>query len=82
MPLFLWTFLQSAYGQIDATLLSLFADKHVIGWFASAAQITSMLIIIPSAVIAVALPVLCELYVRPGNAFDRAATGPPWAPCL
>jgi O-antigen/teichoic acid export membrane protein len=73
MPLFLWTFLQSAYGQIDATLLSLFADKHVIGWFASAAQITSMLIIIPSAVTAVALPVLCELYVRPGNAFDRAA---------
>ena len=73
MPLFLWTFLQSAYGQIDATLLSFFADKHVIGWFASAAQITSMLIIIPSAVTAVALPVLCELYVRPGNAFDRAA---------
>jgi O-antigen/teichoic acid export membrane protein len=74
MPLFLWTFLQSAYGQIDATVLSLFADKNVVGWFAAAAQITNMLIMVPAAVTAVALPVLCELYVRPGNSFDRAAT--------
>src|SRR5205823_4529123 len=33
LPLFLWGVLQTAYGQIDATILSLFADEHVIGWF-------------------------------------------------
>ena len=71
MPLFLWTFLQSAYGQIDATILSLFADKHVVGWFGAAGQITNMLFLVPGAITAVALPVLCELYVKPGNEFDR-----------
>lgn len=74
LPLFIWGFLQTAYGQIDATLLSLFADVHVVGWFGAAAQITNVLIIVPSAISAVALPVLCELYVKDSQAFDRAAT--------
>jgi len=74
LPLFIWGFLQTAYGQIDATLLSLFADVHVVGWWGAAGQITNVLVVIPTAVSAVALPMLCELYVRDKIGFDLAAT--------
>lgn len=73
IPLFLWGFLQSAYGQIDATILSLFADEHVVGWFGASLQITSVLIVIPTAISTVAMPMLCELYIKDGNRFDMVA---------
>ncbi|HUS16123.1 MAG TPA: flippase [Chloroflexia bacterium] len=73
LPLFLWGVLQTAYGQIDATILSLFAGEHVVGWFGAASQITNVLIVIPTAITAVTMPVLCTLYVQPGPEFDRLA---------
>ncbi len=73
MPLFIWGFLQTAYGQIDATILSLFADEHVIGWFGASLQITSVLIMIPTAINAVALPMLCQLHGKKRDQFDRVA---------
>ena len=73
LPLFLWGVLQTAYGQIDATILSLFADEHVVGWFGAASQITNVLIIIPTAITAVTLPIFCTLYVKPGPEFDQFA---------
>lgn len=74
MPLFMWGFLQTAYAQIDATILSLFAGEHVVGWFGAAAQITNVLVLIPTAVSAVALPLLCRLYVEPGERFRTASS--------
>lgn len=76
MPLFLWGFLQTAYGQIDATILSLFTRGHgeVIGWFGAAQQITNVLILVPTAISAVVLPILCELYVRSESDFDRSSS--------
>ncbi len=74
MPLFLWGFLQSAYGQIDATVLSLFAGVHVVGWFGASTQITSTLIMVPIAISAVAMPMLCKLYVSDERRFDEVAS--------
>lgn len=74
MPLFLWGFLQSAYGHIDATLLSLFASEHVVGWFGAAIQITTMLLLIPGAITAVTLPMLCEMHVKSPRDFDATAS--------
>jgi O-antigen/teichoic acid export membrane protein len=74
MPLFFWAFLQTAYGQIDAVLLSLFADERVVGWLGISMQITGVIMMIPIAINTVAMPVLCELYVKPGNAFREFAT--------
>ena len=74
MPLFIWGFLQTAYGQIDATILSLFADEHVIGWFGASLQITSVLIMVPTAINAVAMPILCQMHVKNGDQFDRVAS--------
>jgi O-antigen/teichoic acid export membrane protein len=74
LPLFLWGVLQTAYGQIDATILSLFADEHVVGWFGAASQITGVLIVIPTAITAVTLPIFCELYVQSGHQFDHFAS--------
>ncbi len=73
LPLFIWGFLQTAYGQIDATILSLFASEHVVGWFGAASQITNVLIVIAGAITTVALPLLCEMYAGPAEQFDRAA---------
>jgi O-antigen/teichoic acid export membrane protein len=73
LPLFIWGFLQTAYGQIDATILSLFADDHVVGWFGASSQITTVLMAIPIAISAVAMPMLCELYIRNGEQFDLVA---------
>jgi O-antigen/teichoic acid export membrane protein len=66
--------LQTAYGQIDATLLSLFAGEHVVGWFGAAAQITNVLVVIPGAIITVALPVLSGQFVRSAEEFDQTAS--------
>ncbi|MBF6612554.1 MAG: flippase [Chloroflexi bacterium] len=74
MPLFLWGFLQSAYGQIDATILSLFAGVQVVGWFGASLQITSTLIMVPTAISAVAMPMLCKLYVSDERRFDEVAS--------
>ena len=74
LPLFMWGVLQTAYGQIDATLLSLISGIHIVGWFGAATQITSVLIVIPTAITAVMLPMLCEMHLRPGHEFDNAAT--------
>lgn len=74
MPLFLWGFLQTAYGQIDATLLSLLTDKqhsHVVGWFGAAGQITNVLVVIPATISAVALPILCQMYTRSESDFNK-----------
>jgi O-antigen/teichoic acid export membrane protein len=73
LPLFIWGFLQTAYGQIDATILSLFSDDHVLGWFGASSQITTVLIAIPIAISAVAMPMLCELYIRNSDQFDLVA---------
>jgi O-antigen/teichoic acid export membrane protein len=76
MPLFLWGFLQTAYMQIDATLLSLFAGEHVVGWFGVASQIINVFVVVPGAITAVALPILCALHTDPAQAgpgFDSAA---------
>lgn len=74
LPLFMWGFLQTAYMQIDATVLSLFANEHVVGWYGVASQITSLLILIPSAVSAVALPRLCEMFTKDRDRFDASAS--------
>jgi O-antigen/teichoic acid export membrane protein len=76
LPLFLWAFLQTAYGQIDATLLSVIAVGHieVVGWFGVATQITSVIVMVPLAINAVALPVLCEMHVKSRGDFQAAAT--------
>ena len=76
MPLFIWGFLQTAYGQIDATVLSLLTDKnhsHVVGWFGAAGQITNVLVVIPASIAAVALPILCEMHVRSETEFNKSS---------
>jgi O-antigen/teichoic acid export membrane protein len=73
MPLFLWAFLQSLYGSTDATVLSLIASEEVIGWYGLARQFVGVLVMIPVAVNAVALPLLCELYVKSIPQFRRFA---------
>ena len=73
MPLFVWAFLQTAYGQIDPIFLSLLADERAVGWFGVAYQITGAITMIPMAIHAVAMPVLCELHNKPGKDFEMAA---------
>jgi O-antigen/teichoic acid export membrane protein len=76
MPLFIWGFLQTAYGQIDATVLSLMTstqNSEVVGWFGAAGQITNVLVAIPAAISAVAMPILCAMYVRSESDFNRTS---------
>jgi O-antigen/teichoic acid export membrane protein len=73
MPLFLWAFLQSLYAGTDATVLSLLAGEEVIGWYGLARQFAGVLVMIPIAVNTVALPMLCELYVKSVPQFRRFA---------
>jgi O-antigen/teichoic acid export membrane protein len=76
IPLFIWGFLQTAYGQIDATVLSLLTDKQnnaVVGWFGAAGQITNVLIAVPAAISAVAMPILCSMYIRSESDFNRTS---------
>ncbi len=73
LPLFIWGFLQTAYGQIDATILSLFADDHVVGWFGASSQITNVLVMVPIAISAVTMPMLCQLYIKNSDEFDKVA---------
>lgn len=74
VPLFTWAFLQSAYAQIDATVISMFADEKVIGWYGVAKQLIGVVLMVPTAINSVALPMLCELYVKSIPQFFQLAT--------
>lgn len=74
MPLFTWAFLQGAYAQIDATVISMFADEKVIGWYGVAKQLIGVVLMVPTAINSVALPMLCELYVKSTAQFFQLAT--------